>query len=48
MKKQKTVLASLALGIFLFAMAAPIISSDTFSQELGVDKTKVKIPGRNR
>lgn len=46
MKKQKTFLASLALGIFLFAMAAPIISVDTFDQELGVDKTKIRIPSR--
>ncbi len=39
MKKQKTLLASLALGLFLFALAAPIISVD--NQELGIDKRKL-------
>ncbi|MFT6993687.1 MAG: hypothetical protein ACJA1P_000414 [Maribacter sp.] len=39
MKKQKTLLASLALGIFLIAMTAPIISVD--NQELGIDKRKL-------
>lgn len=41
MKKQKTVLASLALGMFLLALAGPIISADTFDQELAVDKRKL-------
>jgi hypothetical protein len=41
MKKQKTLLASLALGMFLLALAAPIISTDTITQELGVDKRKL-------
>lgn len=39
MKKQKTLLASLALGIFLIALTAPIISVD--NQELGIDKRKL-------
>lgn len=39
MKKQKTLLASLALGIFLIALAAPIISVD--NQELGIDKRQI-------
>ena len=39
MKKQKTLLASLALGLFLFALAAPIFSVD--NQELGIDKRKL-------
>lgn len=44
MKKQKTVLASLALGVFLLALAGPIISTDTFDQELGIDKRKILKP----
>ena len=42
MKKQKTLLASLALGMFLLALAGPIISTDTFDQELGIDKRTIK------
>jgi hypothetical protein len=42
MKKQKTLLASLALGMFLLALAAPIISTDTLNQELGIDKKTLK------
>jgi|GEM_PF-1952638 len=41
MKKKNTFLASLALGIFLFALAAPTIASDTFDQELGIDKKSI-------
>ncbi len=36
MKNKRTFLASLALGVFLLAMAAPIINLD--NQELGIDK----------
>ena len=36
MKKKRTFLASLALGVFLLAMAAPIINMD--DQQLGIDK----------
>lgn len=46
MKNKRTFLASIALGIFLLATAGPVINIDKDSQTLGVDKTKVKIPGR--
>lgn len=36
MKNKRTFLASLALGVFLLAMTAPIINLD--NQELGIDK----------
>jgi len=39
MKNKRTFLASLALGVFLLAMAAPIINLD--NQQLGVDKRKL-------
>ena len=39
MKNKKTFLASIALGIFLLAMAAPII--DINNQDLNVDKRKL-------
>lgn len=39
MKNKRTFLASLALGVFLLAMAAPIINLD--DQQLGVDKRKL-------
>ncbi len=45
MKKQKTFLASLALGLFLFALAAPIISADNVGHELGIDKKSIKLKG---
>lgn len=41
MKKQKTLLASIALGVFLLAVAAPIISTDTITQKMGIDKKKL-------
>ncbi|WP_262494256.1 hypothetical protein [Maribacter cobaltidurans] len=41
MKNKRTFLASLALGIFLFAMAAPIITVDS-DQQLGIEKRKIK------
>ncbi|UWX56309.1 hypothetical protein NYZ99_08915 [Maribacter litopenaei] len=40
MKNKRTFLASLALGIFLFAMAAPIITVDN-DQQLGIEKRKL-------
>ncbi|CAN0604154.1 unnamed protein product [Ectocarpus sp. 12 AP-2014] len=43
MKKQKTFLASLALGLFLVALAAPIVIDN---QELGVDKRKITKTGK--
>ncbi|WP_423999696.1 hypothetical protein [Maribacter sp. IgM3_T14_3] len=39
MKNKKTLLASIALGVFLLAMAAPIIDID--NQQLGIDKSKI-------
>lgn len=39
MKNKRTFLASIALGVFLLAMAAPIIDID--NQEVGVDKKKI-------
>ncbi|WP_339652353.1 hypothetical protein [uncultured Maribacter sp.] len=39
MKNKRTFLASLALGVFLLAMAAPIINVD--NQQLNVDKKKI-------
>ena len=48
MKNKRTFLASIALGAFLLAMAAPVVAQtqDGNGQEQGVDKTKIKIPGR--
>jgi len=40
MKNKKTFLASIALGVFLLAMAAPIIDID--NQQVGIDKRKLK------
>ncbi|WP_262493313.1 hypothetical protein [Maribacter forsetii] len=39
MKNKKTLLASIALGVFLLAMTAPIIDID--NQDLNVDKRKL-------
>jgi hypothetical protein len=39
MKNKKTFLASIALGVFLLAMAAPIIDID--NQDLNVDKREL-------
>lgn len=39
MKNKRTFLASLALGVFLLAMAAPIVNLD--NQELGIDRRKL-------
>lgn len=39
MKNKRTFLASLALGVFLLAMAAPVINVD--NQQLGIDKRKL-------
>ena len=39
MKNKKTFLASIALGVFLLAMAAPVIDID--NQDLNVDKRKL-------
>jgi len=39
MKNKKTLLASIALGLFLLAMTAPIIDID--NQDLNVDKRKL-------
>ncbi|MEH6514975.1 MAG: hypothetical protein V7670_07980 [Maribacter arcticus] len=39
MKNKRTFLASLALGVFLLAMAAPIINID--NHQLNVDKKKI-------
>jgi hypothetical protein len=44
MKNKRTFLASLALGMFLLATVAPIISTD--SQELGVKRSEVKTTGK--
>lgn len=37
MKNKRTFLASLALGVFLLAMAAPVINLD--NQDLGIKKS---------
>jgi hypothetical protein len=39
MKKKRTFLAFLALGVFLLALAAPIINVD--NQQVGIDKRKL-------
>lgn len=39
MKNKRTFLASIALGVFLLAMAAPVIDID--NQDLNVDKRKL-------
>ncbi|MGO4921142.1 hypothetical protein [Maribacter spongiicola] len=39
MKNKKTLLASIALGVFLLAMTAPIIDLD--NQDLNVDKREL-------
>ncbi|MFS4415067.1 hypothetical protein [Maribacter sp. 2307ULW6-5] len=41
MKRQKTFLASLCLGVFLFAMAAPTLTIDEEVGALGIDKRKL-------
>ncbi|SDS52554.1 hypothetical protein SAMN05192545_1554 [Maribacter dokdonensis] len=40
MKNKRTFLASIALGVFLLAMAAPVIDID--NQQVGIDKRKLK------
>ena len=39
MKNKRTFLATLALGVFLLAMAAPIINVD--NHQVGIDKRKL-------
>ncbi|WP_396634582.1 hypothetical protein [Maribacter sp. R86514] len=39
MKNKKTFLASIALGVFLLAMTAPIIDID--NQDLNIEKKKI-------
>ena len=39
MKNKKTFLASIALGVFLLAMTAPIIDID--NQQLNIEKKKI-------
>ncbi|WP_291961973.1 hypothetical protein [Maribacter sp.] len=39
MKNKKTLLASIALGLFLLAMTAPIVDID--NQELNIEKKKI-------
>jgi len=39
MKNKKTLLASIALGVFLLAMTAPIIDID--NQDLNIEKKKI-------
>ncbi|TDT45126.1 hypothetical protein CLV90_2210 [Maribacter spongiicola] len=39
MKNKKTLLASIALGVFLLAMTAPIIDID--NQQLNIEKKKI-------
>ena len=46
MKNKRKFLASMALGMFLFALAAPVVAQGENGQEQGVDKTKIKVPGR--
>ncbi|WP_161598241.1 hypothetical protein [Maribacter flavus] len=41
MKNKRTFLASVALGAFLIAIAAPIITLDENGQQLGIDKKSV-------
>lgn len=41
MKNKRTFLATLALGIFLFAMAAPVITIDDNGQQIGIEKRKL-------
>lgn len=40
MKNKRTFLASLALGVFLLALATPVINLD--NQEISVDKRTIK------
>ncbi|WP_165869316.1 hypothetical protein [Maribacter algicola] len=44
MKNKRTFLASLALGFFLLAMTAPIITPDDAT--VSVDRSKIRVPGR--
>lgn len=44
MKKQKTLLASIALGIFMLAVAAPIVTLD--DNDNGIKKSSVKRTGK--
>ncbi|SIR16945.1 hypothetical protein [Maribacter ulvicola] len=40
MKNKRTFLASIALGVFLLALTAPVIDID--NQQVGIDKRKLK------
>ncbi|WP_430426130.1 hypothetical protein [Maribacter litoralis] len=40
MKNKRTFLASIALGVFLLALSAPVIDID--NQQVGIDKRKLK------
>ena len=38
MKNKRTFLASIALGVFLLAMAAPVVAENGNGQEQGIEK----------
>ena len=42
MKNKRTFLASLALGVFLLAVTAPIVDFNEKGHELGINKDKFK------
>ena len=48
MKNKKNILASIALGIFLLATVAPVITVDKDTQSTSVDKTKITITGKKK
>lgn len=41
MKNKKTFLASLALGVFILALAAPVVAQDDNGQNQGIDKKSI-------
>ncbi|MGB3151867.1 MAG: hypothetical protein WBB27_14510 [Maribacter sp.] len=41
MKNKRTFLASLALGVFLMALAAPVVAQNGNGQEQGIDKKSI-------
>jgi len=46
MKNKRTFLASLALGFFLLATVAPIVTPD--DAVLSVDRSKIRVPGKKK
>lgn len=48
MKNKKNILVSIALGVFLFATVAPVLTVDKDTSATSVDKTKITITGKKK